>query len=473
MEDPERIGMDVRLRAARQQPPVMPGSAPVQTNGRGLAPEQIAQILGAHQQRELLVARGFSECRGLRPDQLEDLYQETTLALLHRPYRDEKHLRDALRRGIKQRALNLYRDERRHQEILASNAPGLHALERARSGENDPEQVALARQDRLIITEFLTELTPQERRVFCLSTEGMRYNRIAKILGIPVNEARNSVTSCERKRERFQLLYEGGRLCGYRSATIQGLLEGQATSEQLARLALAHIESCAHCRQEHHTNTQQLRRAFQDQAAALLPPMLLRELGHLARASNHARILAHRLQPGWSPFAPPSGGGGEGVRERVVAVLAGSGATAKIAAGVITAAVIAGGTLTATHALEHHHTNRLRSSTVTHSGASPRATEFAGFTTPALAPPIRASARRTVSHHASSQHPQSPGHVVRIARARASHGTEARREPGGFAYLGVPTGTSPPTPAPAPTPASVPAGEPARTPAQTGGPFSP
>ena len=458
--------MDVRPQEAPDQLSGATETTTQQTNGRGLQPGQIARILGEHQQHELLIARGFTECRGLSYHQLEDLYQETTLALLHRPYRDEKHLRDALRRGIKHRALNLYRDEHRHEEILAGSVPDLDALEYARSAEEDPQRILLARQDRLIITEFLAELTVEERRVFWLSTEDMGYNLIAKTLNIPVNQARNAVASCERKRERFQLLHDSGRLCGYRASTIKSLLQGQATSEHLAQLALAHLQSCAHCRVEHHTNAKQLRHAFQQQAAALLPPVLLEQLGRLSRASMHARILAHRLQSsGGLSFSPGTSGGG-GIRENTIALLAGSSASAKLAiAGMMTVAAIAGGTLTATHTLEHHP--HPRSHAATHASTTARTTEPVDFTTPAPAPFMSPPSERS-PHTAATAHPNSPGHVVAIAHSASSHSTSIRREPGGFAYLGVPTNTPAPTPAPPPVPA-----QPTRTAAHTGGPFSP
>jgi hypothetical protein len=75
--------------------------------------------------------------------------------------------------------------------------------------------------------------------------------------------------------------------------------------------------------------------------------------------------------------------------------------------------------------------------------------------------------------HARSRHakaarrrPASPGHVVASARARSVR-AGARREPGGFAYLGVPTTTSSTTSAPPP------AADTARTGTHSGGPFSP
>ena len=352
--------------------------------------------------------------------------------------------------------------------ILAEGAPGMHALAMARGAEAGPEQVALARQDRLVITEFLAELTALERRVFWLVTEGMRYHRIARTLGIPVNQARNALASCERKRERFQTLHDSGRLCGYRSATIKGLLEGQATSAQLAQLALAHVQACAHCRAEHHTNTQQLRRAFQDQAAALLPPILLEQLGRvgrlgwLGRAGMHARMFCARLQPGWVSL------GQGGVRERAVALLAGTGASAKLAAGVVAVAVIAGSTITATHALVHEHDPRrpqLRASP--QSSTRAQMAEPVAFTQRAPAPPISA-----VQHHTSRPKPALAGHLATITHP-ASRRVSVRREPGGFAYLGVPTNT-PASPSPAvPTAVAAPASQPVTTATHTGGPFSP
>lgn len=434
-------------------------------DGRGWGSEQVARVLGEHRQRDLGIAAAFMECRGLSQAQVEDIYQETVLALVRRPYREEKHLCDALYRGIKLRASRLYRDEHRHEGILAKNAQGLYALERARSIENEPEQVALAREDRLIITEFLAELTPREREAFWLSSEeGMHYKRIAKTLQIPVNEARNLYESCERKRAFFQLLHDSGRLCGYRSQTIRSLLEGQAASEQLKQQALAHLKSCARCRQEHHTNAEQLRRAFKDKAAILLPPVFLDGLDHLRHGAGwHARVLAQRLHYTWTtttttPTGTLGGGSGmpDGVRERTIALLAGSGASAKIAAGAITAAVIAGGAITAatiTHTTVAHHHAAHRRPRVHTSVVIPAAPRPAGadYTSP---PPgqqqqQQQAAPRQAHHPAMTAHSAaSPGHILTHMAAHTAASAEVRREPGGFAYLGVPTTRPSTTPRP-------------------------
>lgn len=108
---------------------------------------------------------------------------------------------------------------------------------------------ALAQQDRLIAKEFLAELDPLERRVFALTAEGLRYRAVATALGIPVNEARTAARSCEHKRARFQLLYETGRICGYRAATLQALADGTAAGA-VEQQAAAHLAACPSCRAE-------------------------------------------------------------------------------------------------------------------------------------------------------------------------------------------------------------------------------
>lgn len=421
--------------------------------------QRVWEILGEWQDVELRIARGFAECRGLSKEQLEDIYQNTALALYRRPYVGEEHLRNALRDGIKRRALRAHRDERRHSEILARNAPSLRRVAEAQEGQSAPEPSVLAHEDRLIATEFLTELSEQERRVFGWMVEGLAYRAIATAENMPVPEARNLERACNGKRKVFQLLHDSGRLCGYRAQTIQALQAGESTSEELAERAFAHLESCVHCRLEHKTNAKRLRRSFRDQAAALLPPVALGHLGWLSRLGVRARLLAHRLGIETAPF------GQGGVRERTIAVLAGSGAGAKIAVGVVTLGVLAGGAV-ATHVLDQSPQAPHRHSA--HSAAAAPAP--AALTSGPLSAPLSAPAPRTGTHHSShtagrprhrrtaTHHPSSA--TRRLARSSAG----GQREPGGFAYLGVPTTATAPAPASA---ASSSEGQ------HGGGPFSP
>jgi RNA polymerase sigma factor (sigma-70 family) len=441
--------------STQQAPIALPSRSP---GAGGMSAERVGEALGEWQSGELRLARSFTECRGLGHEQLEDLYQETALVLLERPYHNEEHLRNALRWGIKHRALHVHRDERRRGEILSRRAPELQLAAEAREQEHTPELAAVLAADRLIVSEFLTELSELEQRVFWLIAEGMRYRAIAPILQIPVNEARKASRACERKRERFQLLYDTGRLCGFRSHTILALQAGEQTSEELAQRAFAHLEGCAHCRAEHRTNARRLRRSFQGQAAALLPiPVLLGRLGWLAR--GRARALHERLVP----YTPPPTNGG--VRETAAALLAGGGVAAKLAAGVATVVVIAGGTIGATRALEHPPARHRHAASV------------GDVSTPARPPVLPAEA-------AASGY-EGPARVWRrhdsAARSRSAEGahTPSKAEPGGFAFLGVPGGaaTHASEPARAETASSGGAREGgaggAEAPARGGGPFSP
>jgi hypothetical protein len=304
----------------------------------------------------------------------------------------------------------------------------------AREREGAPELAALAREDRLIASEFTTELTEQERRVFGGLVEGMAYRAIGTALGIPENDARKIARECDRKRERFQLLYDTGRLCGYRAQTIHALQNGESTSEELAERAFAHLESCAHCRLEHKTNAKRLRRSFRDQAAALLPPVFIGNLDRFTRLGVRARLLAHRLGIDSAPIGQGS------VRERAVALLAGGGVGAKVAVGVVTVGVITGGAL-ATRVLQQsppaHRGHMARSA-----AAAPAAAAFPRSLSaplPALSPSTRV--RRSV--HPSTRPREHARHAPSVTYRAASGG--AQREPGGFAYLGVPTSASTPS----------------------------
>src|SRR5665213_491997 len=412
--------MDVRSRNAEAKRPVGTRAEAFALRPRGLPAERIGEVLGEWQAREVRVAHGFAQCRGLSTEQLEDLYQETALALLRGRFQSEEHLRNALRQGLKNRALNLHRDERGRTRILARNAPGMQLTAQARDAQNAPEGAALGRQDRLLVSEFLTELTAVEQRVFWLIAEGLRYRAIAPMLGIAMNDARKVARSCERKRERFQLLYDTGRLCGFRSTTIRALHAGESTSEELAVRAFAHLEGCAHCRAEHKTNAKRLRRSFQDQAAALLPlPAFTGHLTWLTRLDARARGIQHRLHLDRVPFAQGA------VRERTATLLAGGGVSAKVAAGVLSVAVIAGGTIGATHVLEHPRAQHPHRATPDDRAAPPVTASRVGLAPAPLAPigSVGGVSVRRAAPTSKRARRSSPGHVISLSLIHISEPT--------------------------------------------------
>jgi len=436
-----------RPGGTRQVPVALP-SRPGALSG-----ERVGRALGEWQAGELRLARSFAECRGLGHEQLEDLYQETALVLLHRTYHSEEHLRHALRWGIKHRALHLHRDDRRRGEILVQRTPELQLAAEGRDAQRSPEVAALLGADRLIVTEFLTELSEVEQSVFWLMAEGMRYRAIAPVLQVPVNEARKAARACEAKRERFQLLYDTGRLCGFRSQTILALQAGEAVGEELAQRAFAHLDGCAHCRAEHKTNARRLRRRFQGEAAALLPiPALAGHLGWIVRLDLRIRGLQHRL----ASSGPPPGTGG--VRERAVAMLASGGVAAKLAAAGATVAVLAGGAIGATHALEHPRPHHHRPKAARSRAAS-----------------IPTSALPTAPYEEG--HGETERRLAPQTQSSPERAAPRRREPGGFAFLGVPSASEPPARASTASANGESAGSAnsggGERPQREGGPFSP
>ena len=399
-----------------------------------LSDERVGALLGAWQRRELRRASRFRECDGLSPEDLEDIYQDSVVALLGRKFESEEHLRRALHEALKLRALNPHRNRSRRRRIDAYAHGGDRALEHAAEHEQASDQQLLAQQDQLIVREFLTELTEQEGHVFRLLAEGHGWRAAADALGAPRNEIRAAARACERKRERFALLYTTGRLCGYRAHTIQALNSGQTDSETLARRAHAHLQACARCRIEHGTNGERFRRLFDRDALALLPlPVLAQRLSLFSRIAARANRASQHL----------------------TAVLTSGGASAKLAVGAASIAVAAGGTIGATQALSHHNPNHATRAQQApgHPAAPPRRTPVEHALTPTPAPaeaaPQRdAPQRSTTRTPTTNTAPAAASKTLRAAATRAAPLTPAaaasaaQSGASGFAYLGVPHTTT-------------------------------
>jgi hypothetical protein len=406
----------------------------------------VGRHLGEWQAHELGVAETFFECRGVCRAQLEDLYQQTTLALLDRPYLTQEHLRNALRRGIKHRALRLHRDETLHSRINERHARESEIMSSS-SEERSVEALILGREDRRIVAEFLAELDRDERFVFWLMAEGMGYRAISiasrsrrpegqqGARHLSFSEARKLVRSCQRKRELWQELYSTGRLCGYRAAAIRALINGTATSQELASRAVAHIDYCPHCRAEYGTSASNLRQTFKRQAAALIAPTFLSRAGWLTRLALRGRLL----HTGVGHLAE--------LRERASVLIANGAGAGQLTRGLAAATVLAAGAIGATHALKqpaHPPSQATRHPTQ----PIPTAGRLA------LPPIHRAPAAPAIP-------PRMPGRVVARSRRHPTRLLERRNEPGGFAYLGIPAAT--PKRAATPAPPEQ----------QGGGPFGP
>jgi hypothetical protein len=402
--------------------------------------ELVAGLLMAWRRSELRVARGFAECQDLGDEPLEDIYEETARALARRPYVSEEHLRNALRWGIRHRARHMHRDQPAPPDTRSHHQPCADRESQGREDGADNERAALAYQDRQIVSDFLAELTTAERHALVLLAGGGEHHTVAPILGIGLDDARGASRTCERKRERFQLLFDTGRMCGYRSATIQALHSGRANSEELAQQALAHLDGCALCHAERETSAPRLRRSFEAQAIALLGWQMgadPRIRGPLTRQPSQRRRPRARDAAGRA--APPR----PAARIRL-----------KVAACAVALSVAAGAALAATRALAPDSADVVRhaASAAATTPAQDRARE--GLIASAPQPLERTRARRQ-------------GATASPPAGRSKPAGDASRPPSGdAATIGNGAGHSYVAVARAPAPTRTP--EP-----HAGGPFSP
>lgn len=244
--------------------------------------------------------------------------------------------------------------------------------------------------------------------MFALVADGRSWRAIATALNLPETDARNATRACERKRARFLTLYSPGRLCGYRSQTIGALLAGAERSELAVGQALAHLRHCRECCAQHRTDAAGLRAAFDSRVLGVLPaPIFLSTHASLLDPLHAAPLrIARFLQRAWAPQA--------GARERVVEVVAGTGAGAKLAAGVVGVALLAGGAIGAVSSPARHHGARQ------HSHSRPHVV-------------VTTARPSSVAPHGSP----APRPQHRLPRPSQQH------TPGGFSYLGVPTSPAP------------------------------
>ena len=301
--------------------------------------------------------------RSVSRHDLEDVYDETCDVLRDRaPHESELHLRNALRLGIRRRALNVIRDRNTRERIIDEAAPAVYAEAQHQASSDEPERILLAQEDEFFIGEFISELTPQEREVFVLISDGQSYRAIATTLSIDEKEARNLKRACEKKRERFVTLFETGRLCGYRSHTINGVLSGKETSEAAWRQAVAHLRHCRNCQGEHRVSGKELQARFDRGALALLPPASL--TAHTGLLERIATFL-HKPVRLFDRATPGNGA----IRERAVESLAGGAAAAKaaIAVGVI---AVTGAAIEVHHAVDASRPPDRGSATVSRKASS-------------------------------------------------------------------------------------------------------
>jgi len=102
----------------------------------------VSVLLARWRSREIWIAQQFRACGGASPAEIEELYDATVAVLVEKggSYESAEHLRAALHRGIKMRALRLHRDRQVHRQTLEHAAPTIEEDGREQGWRNQPER---------------------------------------------------------------------------------------------------------------------------------------------------------------------------------------------------------------------------------------------------------------------------------------------------------------------------------------------
>ena len=301
------------------------------------SPEEAAREL--HERRDALLGELHrrSVARGVPAVAQEEIVNDAITAVVMSPreIQNEHHLVGAFWLAVDHRCRQ-YR-EGRHFARLGSRRRVDFDLTatRAAAGANPFDRLEL--RDRFArAADLIAELDERERRVVSvMATRGVGPTLAARLLDIPLGDARAAARSAGLKLDRVAAIAAAGRMCEFRAGAVVADAEGIATGRE-AKLARAHVSACVPCGRVY----RQIRREMRDHdfqraaVAAFLPLPALTIPGHADGIGKLAAWVGHRLT-----FMP------RGCGERAAEVLGGAGVIKVAAAG--TAIVAAGGALTA------------------------------------------------------------------------------------------------------------------------------
>jgi hypothetical protein len=394
----ERLSTPVWRRPARRRRPR--AVRVIRPSQRGsIAPQEAAAEL--HRRRSQLIGelRRRSEARGVPAQAQEEIIDDAITAVVMSPraIANERHLLGAFWLAVAHRCRR-YREGRHLTRLGSRRRVELDlALEQAPTGMSPVD--SLEQRERFArAADLIAELDERERAVFAaMASNGVGAVTAARLLEMPLGEARAAARSAAAKLDRVAAIAAAGRMCEFRAGAIGAQASGTA-SERQARLAKAHLSACVPCTSVYRRLRREMRaREFQRSAVAAFLPLPASAAAHPAGLGRTLSWLEQRLH------LLPRGGG-----DRTLEALGGAGVAKAAVAG--TAILAAGGALgghvvgSLEHAPAHHHA---RSAHVA-SSARPR--------TAAVATPAPTSTAATPS--ASTTSTARRVHVVRSA-ARA------------------------------------------------------
>ncbi|MDP9344406.1 MAG: sigma-70 family RNA polymerase sigma factor [Actinomycetota bacterium] len=400
--------------------------------GGRLTGDDVAQLLGSWGPAVMAELRRTRLWRGGAANELEGAYWNAAMALSRRDFESEEHLRRALYRGMNYRALTFWRAARaRAQSEIPVDISSLETEDERSPQAQEQAEIAA---DFRVVLDFMSELDASERDVWKLTVGGgLSQRETAERLGLTALEVKRHLYRVGHKLDRFAMVIASGRLCGKRARPISALAAVRATPQE-ATQARAHLERCPRCAAVYRHQKSLMTRG----AGALLPmPVMHNRGGWTDRLSSSTEDAVVRVKHQLFAFIGHGASGGSA--EPILAGLATGGAAvgAKLAVGMCTTALAAGGVTACTIPLENG-----RASQAPHVSSAPvrrvRAPHRSVSITEATQQPAKhvastshQRARRSTKSPAPTSERSSPltTHPARLAAAsrRTTAGTVAPR----------------------------------------------
>lgn len=310
------------------------------------SPEEAASELHGRRVELIGQLRRRSEGRGVPVTAQEEIVDDAITAVVMSPrgIANEHHLLGAFWLAVDHRCRR-YREGRHFTRLGSRLRVEFDVAAQRISGSANPFD-SLELRDRFArAADLMADLDAQERQVVSV----MACNVVgpvsaARILGLPVGEARSAARSASAKLDRVAAISAAGRMCQFRAEAITADAAGEADDRQ-ARLARAHVSACVPCGRVYRQMRREMRgREFQRAAAAAFLPAPVVSFGHAGGLERIAVWVEQRIN-----FLPRGGG------DRVAEVLGGAGVAKAAVAG--TVVIAAGSALTGhvVHVIEGGH----------------------------------------------------------------------------------------------------------------------
>lgn len=337
----EQLSISMDLSFARSRSRLGAGVTRARHRREQWSPDEAARELHARRAELVGQARRRAETRGVPAGAIDEIVSDAITAVVMSPrsIANDHHLFGAFWLAVDHRCRR-YREGRSFARLGSRRRVEFDAaLPQAPAGDNPFDRLETI--DRFArAVDLMADLDDRERRVVAtMASRGVGPVSAARLLNLPLGEARSAARSATMKLDRLAVISAAGRMCEFRSAAVVADAEGRATEAQV-RLAQAHVAACVPCANAYRQlRREMLSREFQRAAAAaFLPvPPAVSVHGGIGRIVGwlEERVAALPHGAGVRAVEVVSGGGAAGAAKAAAA-----GGFFLLAGGVLTQPII-------------------------------------------------------------------------------------------------------------------------------------